>query len=68
MASAIDDVKVARCATYLEPELYFVVQAEASKCRMTVSKWLRTVALQRLMADGKISADLMMKLAGASRV
>lgn len=54
--------KIARAATYLELPLYDIVHKEAQEKGITVSTWLRSLVLMKLVADGKIGQQDLLKM------
>lgn len=60
--SIVND-RICRIATYVEPDVADIIEAEAKQAGDTVSGWLRTVILNSLIDQGAISPDLLRRLA-----
>lgn len=67
MTQVITDGRISRLASYIEPDLYALVQQEANAAGDTISNWLRRLILAELDKAGKISPELMRKLASGGR-
>lgn len=57
------DTKIGRCLAYFELDLYTLVQKDAAERDMSLSNYIRMIAIERLAADGKISNEQLLKLA-----
>lgn len=65
--NSLADGRISRLASYVEPDIYSLVQKEASEVDDTISNWIRRLILNHLTTEGKISPALMLKLASGSR-
>lgn len=63
MATVSTSDKISHAKTYMEPDLYIIVQRMAERERETVSSWLRKLIIKELMQRGEISQDLLLRLA-----
>lgn len=61
------DGRISRLASYIEPDLQLLVQREAEQSGDTISNWMRKLILEDLMKKGKITPELMLKLASGGR-
>ena len=55
--------KIARCTTYLEPDLYVLVQQAATENdERSVASWLRGLIIRELIQKDKLNQELLIKL------
>lgn len=59
---AVDD-RIARASAYVEPALLDVIQQEAQKKDVPISTWLRSLIIEKLLADKAITQELLIQLA-----
>ena len=55
--------KISHVKSYLEPDLFYLVQRMAERDRETLSSWLRKLIIKELMSRNEISQDLLLRLA-----
>lgn len=55
--------KISHVKSYMEPDLFSIVQRLAERERETLSSWLRKLIIKELLTRGELSNDLLLRLA-----
>ena len=62
MSTTVTD-RISSAKVYLEPDLYLLAQKEAKKLDVTLSAWIRKLILAKLLENGVVDQELILKIA-----